>query len=335
MAHRPKTRYRAVWLSDIHLGTRACRVDRLVAFLQSVSCDYLYLVGDIIDLWSLKRRWYWPRSHSEVIRRLLKRDVKGTKIVFVPGNHDELFREYNGLHFGGVEVANVAYHTTADGRRVMMVHGDMFDHIVRNYTLITHLGDWAYDVLLAINIWLNAARRRLGFGYWSLAGYVKRKVKKVISFVSGYEQSLVRYAKQHKADVIISGHIHRPDLREIEGVLYANCGDWVESCSALVEHLDGRIELLNFGMHAQDGSERLPHVDDLAGIATDELEPAAGVRGHEAIARLSAEFATNLTASGEHRAVYPDDVEACATKPGAGPSAASAQNTGDLLSVGP
>ncbi len=298
MAHQPKTKYRTVWLSDIHLGTKACRVERLVAFLQSVSCEYLYLVGDVIDLWSLKRKWYWPKTHSDVIRRLLKRDAKGTKIVFVPGNHDEMFREYNGLHFGGVEIANVAYHTTADGKRVMMVHGDMFDAIVKNYTLITHLGDWAYDWLLAINIGLNRIRRMFGWGYWSLAAAVKQRVKKMISFVSGYEQSLVKYAKQHKADVIISGHIHRPDLREIDGVTYANCGDWVESCSALVEHFDGRIELLRFGMHADDGSERLPH------LAEAEQE---GVSGREAIARLSAEFATNLTVSGEHRPVFADE----------------------------
>ncbi|MBP9893688.1 MAG: UDP-2,3-diacylglucosamine diphosphatase [Planctomycetes bacterium] len=330
MGNKPKTKYRAVWLSDIHLGTKACRVDRLVAFLQSISCEYLYLVGDVIDLWSLKRKWYWPTSHSDVIRRLLKRDVKGTKIVFVPGNHDELFREYNGLHFGGVEVSNVAYHTTADGKRVMMVHGDMFDAIVKNYTLITHLGDWAYDWLLAINIGLNAIRRRLGWGYWSLAAYVKRRVKKMITFVSGYEQSVAKYARQHKADIIICGHIHRPDLREIDGVMYGNCGDWVESCSALVEHMDGRIELLHFGMHADDGSERLPHIDE---HAEAQLE-VTGVAHSEALARLSMEFAADLTASGEHRAVFDEFTEPRPSAESDVHTATSKDSAGDLVAVG-
>ncbi|MCC6572996.1 MAG: UDP-2,3-diacylglucosamine diphosphatase [Planctomycetes bacterium] len=246
-----KTHYRSIWISDVHLGTKACRAERLIEFLQSTRCDHLYLVGDIIDIWALKRKWHWPAAHSDVIRRILKRDIKGTRVTFVPGNHDEAFRDYAGLHFGGVEIINEAVHTTADGKRVLIVHGDAFDAIVKNYTLITHIGDWLYDLLLWANIGFNRVRRWLGFGYWSLAAYIKQKVKMMITFVSSYEDSLVRYAKQHKADVIISGHIHRPEVKQVGEVLYANCGDWVENCSALVEHADGRIELVKLGLHEE------------------------------------------------------------------------------------
>ncbi|MCC6466589.1 MAG: UDP-2,3-diacylglucosamine diphosphatase [Planctomycetes bacterium] len=242
-----KTHYRTVWLSDIHLGTKFCRVERLVQFLKAVRCDCLYLVGDIIDVWSMRRKWHWPKDHTEVVRRILKRDLKGTRIIFVPGNHDELFRAYHGLQFGGVEIRNEVIHTTADGRKALVVHGDVFDAIVRHHRLITMVGDWLYDVLLAVNVHFNTLRRWMGFGHWSLSNYVKQRVKKVISFISSFEEALARYARQKQVSVVVCGHIHHPELRDVDGIQYANCGDWVENCSAVVEHHDGRLEMLRFG----------------------------------------------------------------------------------------
>lgn len=242
-----KQRFRTVWISDLHLGTRFCRVERLLEFLNSVRCDTLYLVGDILDIWALKRRWHWPKAHTEVVRKLLKADLKGTRIIFVPGNHDELFRAYHLLEFGGVEIRNEAVHITADGKRALVLHGDIFDAVVANHRLITLIGDWLYDVLLRVNVWFNNVRRWCGFGHWSLSSYIKHRVKKIISFIGSYEDAVVRYARGKQADMVVCGHIHHPEVRQLEDVLYCNCGDWVENCSAIVEHDDGRIEMLRFG----------------------------------------------------------------------------------------
>jgi UDP-2,3-diacylglucosamine pyrophosphatase LpxH len=245
MGHHDKVRYRSVWISDLHLGSRACRVEPLLAFISSIECEFLYLVGDIVDVWSMKRRFYWPQSHNDVVRKILKRASRGARVIFIPGNHDEVFRAYGGMQFGGVEIRVDAMHETADGRKMLILHGDEFDEVVRNMHLITALGDWMYDILLGLNRVLNWFRRRMGRPYWSLAAFIKRKVKYICQFVSNYEQSLVRYAKQRGADIVLTGHIHRPEIKALGDVLYCNDGDFVENCTALVEHLDGRLELLH------------------------------------------------------------------------------------------
>ena len=239
-----KQKYRTVWISDLHLGSKACQVEALLRFLSSMRCEHLFLVGDIIDLWSMKRKWFWPQSHNDVIRKILKRASKGTKVTYIPGNHDENFRGYLGLSFGGVEIKREAFHVTADGKRVLMMHGDEFDTVVTNHHFITWFGDWCYDLLLAGGRVYNWARRKFDWPYFSLAAYVKKKVKYIVDFVSNYQESLLRYARSRKADIIITGHIHRPEIKPIEELLYANCGDWVENCTALVEHFDGRLEIL-------------------------------------------------------------------------------------------
>jgi UDP-2,3-diacylglucosamine pyrophosphatase LpxH len=241
-----KLQYRTVWISDIHLGTKACQVEPLLRFLSSMRCEHLFLVGDIIDLWAMKRKWYWPQTHNDVIRKILKRAGKGTHVTYIPGNHDENFRGYLGLRFGGVEVKREALHVTADGKRVLMLHGDEFDTVVRNHHIITWFGDWCYDLLLASGRAYNWLRKKFGWPHFSLAAYVKRKVKYIVNFVSNYQQSLLHYARTRQAEIVVTGHIHRPEIKPLEEILYANCGDWVENCTALVEHQDGRLEILQF-----------------------------------------------------------------------------------------
>jgi len=276
---RTKARYRSVFISDVHLGTKDCRADQLLAFLDSVQTDNLYLVGDIIDIWGLKRKWYWPQSHSAVVERILKLDRRGTRVVFVPGNHDEMFRAYEGLKFGGVEILNHAIHVTADGKRCLVVHGDEFDAVVTNAKLITMLGDWLYYVLLWLNRNTNKLRARFGMPYWSLAGFVKKRVKSVINFVTNFETYLVRGAKDHDADAVICGHIHRPQIRPIGELLYINCGDWVENCTAVVEKFDGRLELLDLkGLTPGEEEQFFATEDTIAPepvLPTDQAHEAA------------------------------------------------------------
>jgi UDP-2,3-diacylglucosamine pyrophosphatase LpxH len=203
----------------------------------------------------MRRRWYWPQSHNDVIRKILKRAGKTTKVTYIPGNHDENFRGYLGLSFGGVEIKREAFHVTATGKRVLMLHGDEFDSVVTNHQFITWFGDGCYEVLLTGGRIYNWLRRKFNWPHFSLAAYVKKKVKYIVNFVSNYQQSLLRYARQREADIVVTGHIHRPEIKNIEEVLYANCGDWVENCSALVEHPDGRLEILFAEM---DGTSETP-----------------------------------------------------------------------------
>ncbi len=249
-------RYRAVWVSDVHLGRKDCHADRLLSFLSSLECEHLYLVGDIVDFWALRKRWYWPRSHNAVVRSILGGFPRIRRITFIPGNHDEQLRDYAGTHFGNVLVQNKAVHFTADGRRVLVVHGDEFDAVVRGARLITALGDWLYYVLLFLNRGINRLRRILGRPYWSLAGYVKSNLKTVRTYVRNFESAVARRAREGGFDAVVCGHIHRPALRTTEGIVYANCGDWVESCTALVEHPDGRLELLDLAKSAAASSVR-------------------------------------------------------------------------------
>ena len=243
--HHP-ARHRAIFLSDIHLGTRGCQADLLLDFLKKNESDYLYLVGDIVDGWQLRRRWFWPQAHNDVVQKLLRRSRKGCRVVFVPGNHDEFARQFDGHHFGGIEVANEAVHVTADGRRLWVVHGDHFDGVIQCAKWLAYVGDAAYEFTLKVNHWLNSLRARLGLPYWSLSKYLKLKVKRAVSYVSDFESAVAREARRLGVQGVVCGHIHHAEMREIEGVLYANDGDWVESLSALVEHGDGRLEIIDW-----------------------------------------------------------------------------------------
>jgi UDP-2,3-diacylglucosamine pyrophosphatase LpxH len=238
--------YRAIWISDIHLGTRGCKADFLLDFLKNTESEYLYLVGDIVDGWRLKRSWYWPQAHNDVVQKLLRKARKGTKVVFIPGNHDEFARDYPNFKFGEVLVQNETIHTTADGRRFLVLHGDQFDGVVQYASWLAHLGDQAYTVALTLNRWFNWARRKLGYEYWSLSAYLKHKVKNAVQFINQFEDAMVDLARHHGVDGIICGHIHHAELRQCGDLWYANDGDWVESCTALVEHLDGRLEVLRW-----------------------------------------------------------------------------------------
>ncbi len=235
---------RSVWISDVHLGFRGCQAEALLHFLHSVETDYLYLVGDIVDFWSIKRNIYWPQYHTNVIRSILGKAKHGTKVIYVPGNHDEVMRDCVGHVFGNIEIHQDYVHTTADGKKLLVLHGDEFDVIVKHSPMISKLGNVAYDTLLNLNHYLNRMRKFLGFSYWSLAGYLKLKVKNAVSYISSFEDALAHLAKERGVDGIVCGHIHHAELREINSLLYCNDGDWVESCSTLFEHPDGELELV-------------------------------------------------------------------------------------------
>jgi UDP-2,3-diacylglucosamine pyrophosphatase LpxH len=241
-----RRRYRTVWISDVHLGTRGCNAEMLIDFLDDVDSDRMYLVGDIIDAWALKKRFYWPETHNDIVWRILKRAHRGTEIVYIPGNHDEMFRQFAGLSFGGVKVMRQAIHDTAHGRRLLVLHGDEFDAITMSHRWLAHLGDAAYEMMMGLNRWLNAVRRTFGLPYWSLSKYAKQKVKNAVSFISKFEEIVAHEAGARGIDGVIAGHIHKAEMRAIEGVQYYNDGDWVEGCTALVEHYDGRMEILHW-----------------------------------------------------------------------------------------
>ncbi len=239
-------RYRSVFISDVHLGTRGCQAEILLDFIRTIECDRLYLVGDIIDGWKLKSGWFWPQSHNDVVQKVLRMARKGVEVVYIPGNHDEAGRHFLGTHFGGVEVVRDAIHQTADGRKFLVLHGDEFDGVVQHARWLAFVGDWAYRTILALNTMLNRARRRMGFGYWSLSAFLKVKVKNALQFIENFEASVAEEARRRGVDGVICGHIHKAEMREIDGILYVNDGDWVESCTALVEHDDGRLEILEW-----------------------------------------------------------------------------------------
>ena len=239
-------RYRSLWISDVHLGTKGCKAEYLLEFLRETDSEWLYLVGDIVDGWRLKKSWYWPQSHNDVVQKLLRKARKGTRVIYIPGNHDSVLRDYRDHQFGGVTVANDAIHEMADGRRFMVTHGDEFDGIVRYARWLAVLGDNAYTLALTLNDWFNWYRARFGLPYWSLSAYLKHKVKNAVAFISSYEQLLAEEARQRRVDGVICGHIHHAELRDFSGILYCNDGDWVESCTALAEHLDGRLEIIRW-----------------------------------------------------------------------------------------
>ncbi len=239
-------RYRTIFISDVHLGTRGSKAAFLLDFLRATESEYLYLVGDMVDGWRLKKFWYWPQQHNDVVQKLLRKARKGTKVVYVPGNHDEGLRQYCETHLGGVQVALEAVHMTADGRRLLVIHGDEFDGVVRYARWLALLGDWAYDLALRLNHVFNIVRRHLGYPYWSLSAYLKFKVKNAMQFITEFADAIAGEALRRGFDGVVCGHIHHAEVRHLNGVLYCNDGDWVESCTALVEHFDGRLEVLRW-----------------------------------------------------------------------------------------
>lgn len=269
---RQRTRYRTVWISDIHLGTPGCSAELLLDFLKSIECETLYLVGDIIDAWQLKRGWYWPARHNDVVRRILKMAKRGTHVVYIPGNHDEMLRDYAGLNFGDVEIALEWVHETADGRRLLVLHGDVFDSVVMYARWLAFLGDHAYTLLLKANTVVNVIRRRFDMPYWSLAAHLKKKVKNAVAFISRFEEAVAHAAADRHVDGVVCGHIHFAEIRQFGDITYYNDGDWVESCTALVEHADGAIEVIDWA--ALTFARTARSVVDTAEATPRELEPA-------------------------------------------------------------
>jgi UDP-2,3-diacylglucosamine pyrophosphatase LpxH len=245
-APRQRLPFRTVWISDIHLGTPGCNAELLIDFLKSIECETLYLVGDIVDAWQLKKGWYWPPRHNDIVRRILKMAKHGTDVVYIPGNHDEIFRDYAGLGFGDVTIADEVIHTTADGRRLLVLHGDQFDGIVLYARWLAFLGDSAYTMLLKMNGGVNWVRRKFGLPYWSLAAHLKKKVKNAVAFICRFEEVVAHATAERGVDGVVCGHIHSAEIRQFGDITYYNDGDWVESCTALVEYADGTIEVIDW-----------------------------------------------------------------------------------------
>ncbi|WP_321807906.1 UDP-2,3-diacylglucosamine diphosphatase [Burkholderia sp. BCC1993] len=237
-------RYRTIWLSDIHLGSSGCQAPYLLDFLRHNDSEYLYLVGDIIDGWQLKKGWYWPQAHNDVVQKVLRKARKGTQVVYIPGNHDEGARQFCDLAFGDIQVRGEAFHTTLAGKRLWIVHGDLFDGVIQHAKWLAYLGDTLYTLILVLNRWFNRIRSRLGFQYWSLSQYLKHQVKNAVNFISQFETVMTDEARRRGCDGVVCGHIHKAEIRDIDGVLYCNDGDWVESLSALVETMEGELKVV-------------------------------------------------------------------------------------------
>ncbi len=249
--------FRTIWISDLHLGTPGCRSDALLAFLRETDSETLYLVGDIIDGWQLRRSWFWPQSHNDVVQKLLRKARKGTRVVFVPGNHDEFARRYVEHNFGGIDVVGECLHWTADGRSLWVTHGDLFDGVIQCARWLAILGDIGYEWTLKLNRHFNHLRARLGLPYWSLSRFLKLKVKRAVSYVSDFESAVAREARKRGVDGVVCGHIHHAEIRTIDGILYCNDGDWVESLTALVEHHDGRLEIIDWSLNSASPARTL------------------------------------------------------------------------------
>jgi UDP-2,3-diacylglucosamine pyrophosphatase LpxH len=243
---RRPLRLRSAFISDVHLGTRGCRADLLLEFLKSVDVDTLYLVGDIVDVWAMRKTFYWPQEHNNVLRTLLGKAKAGTKVIYVPGNHDEDFRDFVGTVFGNLEIHREYVHTTATRQRLLVLHGDEFDSVVKCSPWLAKLGSTMYDFTLGLNRHVNVLRRWFGFPYWSLAGYLKHKVKNAVQYISSFERAVSLEARRRGVDGVVCGHIHRAEIATIDGVTYCNDGDWVESCTALVEDMNGRLGIMRW-----------------------------------------------------------------------------------------
>jgi len=238
-------RYRAAWISDAHLGTRGCNATALLDFLRENDFRTLYIVGDLIDIWSLRRGIYWPQQHNDVIQKILRKARKGTRVIYIPGNHDELVTSFCGA-YGNIEIKQHAIHVTAASERILIIHGHELDAVVQNVKWLAFAGDLGYQFLLSLNPLINFVRRRFGLGYWSLSAYAKRRVKDAVSFIGKFEAAVAHYAERYDVDAVLCGHIHSAAIREFGKVTYYNCGDWVESCTALVEGADGILSLVNY-----------------------------------------------------------------------------------------
>jgi UDP-2,3-diacylglucosamine pyrophosphatase LpxH len=242
--------YRTIWISDVHLGTKGCNAELLIDFLDHTDSETMYLVGDIIDGWRLKKKFYWPAAHNDIVWRIMKRARRGTRVVYIPGNHDEMFRQFTGLNFGGIAIRRAAFHDTADGRRLMVLHGDEFDAVMLSHRWLAFVGDHAYHLMMRLNVTVNAVRRWLGLPYWSLSKAAKHKVKNAVEFIGKYEEVVARAAGERGVDGVVCGHIHTAEFRSFRhngrSIEYWNDGDWVEGCTALVEHHDGRMEILHW-----------------------------------------------------------------------------------------
>jgi UDP-2,3-diacylglucosamine pyrophosphatase LpxH len=268
------TKVRSIFLSDIHLGTRACQAERLLEFLREHESEHLFLVGDIVDFWSMKRGIFWSTHHNTVVQKILKRARHGVHVVLVPGNHDEALREHVGVAFGQIQVEEEHIHTGADGRHWLLCHGDEFDQVTRYHRWVAVLGDRAYAVVVRLNTLVSWVRRRLGVpGYWSLSGYAKRMVKEAVSFIYEFEQCVVHAVKNRDLDGVICGHIHAATIKDLDGITYINCGDWVDSCTAIVEHIDGRMELVEWGLAPRHAEPTVP--TPISEVADEDTRQAA------------------------------------------------------------
>ena len=263
--------YRSIWISDIHLGTKHARVTELLDFLRETECRYLYLVGDLIDGWQLKSKWHWEQSYNLLIQKLLRKGRKKTQIIYITGNHDEFVEQFLNLNFGNVTLAREVIHTAADGKRYLVLHGHQFDGIMHFNRLLDRIGTRLYDWILDLNVYFNRIRRSFGFGYWSLAAYLKYKAKAAVKYVSDYEEAIVQAARKHNVHGVICGHIHRAEIKTMGELTYLNSGDWVESCTALVEDFDGKIELIYFHENNVQHPGRRPGSHDSGG--SSEADP--------------------------------------------------------------
>jgi UDP-2,3-diacylglucosamine pyrophosphatase LpxH len=241
-----KLRFRTIWISDTHLGTTGCQAARLLDFLRCTESDYLYLVGDIIDGWQLRRRWYWHQTHNDVVQKVLRKARKGTEVVYIAGNHDEAVRHFLGVAFGGITIRDEAIHRTAKGLRLLVIHGDFFDGVVQYAKWLAYLGDWLYTLTLRLNHHFNALRARVGLPYWSLAQFLKHKVKNAVSYITAFEEAVAAEARARNFDGVVCGHIHKAEIRQIDGIVYCNDGDWVESLTALVEDDEGELRIVQW-----------------------------------------------------------------------------------------
>ena len=249
---RSPLRLRSVFISDIHLGFKGCSAELLLDFLHHVEMDHLFLVGDIIDVWSMQKSMFWPQSHNNVVRTILGKAKRGTRVIFVPGNHDEVFRDFDGAVFGNLEIHREYIHCCADGRRLLVLHGDEFDSVVKCSPWLAKLGSSIYDLLLAINPYINAVRRMLDLPHWSLSAYLKSKAKKAVQYIGSFEDAVAQAARKRGVEAVVCGHIHRAEIRDINGILYCNDGDWVESCSSLVEDFNGQLRLVDWPKLRED-----------------------------------------------------------------------------------
>jgi len=244
ITERSMKKYRSVFISDIHLGTKMSQAERLLEFFKTFECHNLFLVGDIIDGWAMHSNFYWPQTHNDVLQKILRKSRKGTTIFYIPGNHDEFLRSFCDSSFGNMHLVRQNIYTAGDGKKYLVMHGDEFDAVITNMKWLSHLGSWAYDVSIYINIVITFIRNKFKLPYWSLSAWLKYKVKKAVNFISDYEENLSNYATHNAVDGIICGHIHHPNIRQIDSITYVNCGDWVETCSAVVENEDGSMEVV-------------------------------------------------------------------------------------------